>query len=122
MELHNKLLKSLLHNAAIPTNTIVPASPMNIRKRKRVGYDDPEFDIDESIIEPKSRVHQWATGILATKERHKIKRTWHKMLQAEEEEPKEAEDPLWAADKRGLSLPMQAGKPWLFFRMICTDE
>lgn len=72
-------------------------------------YDDPEYDIDDSVIEPKSRVHQWATGILATKERHKIKRTWHKMLQAEVESPKENEDPIWAADKRSI-LPMQAGK------------
>ncbi|WVQ81061.1 hypothetical protein IAT38_003168 [Cryptococcus sp. DSM 104549] len=72
LHLHNKLLVSLLNNAAAPTH--LPASSTHAaRKRKRVGVDDPEFDIDDTVVEPKLRVQAWVMG-MGAKERARVKR------------------------------------------------
>ena len=44
-----------------------------MRKRKRVGPEDPLFDIDETYIEPKVRVQNWMMGING-KERARMRR------------------------------------------------
>ncbi|WWD18358.1 hypothetical protein CI109_102808 [Kwoniella shandongensis] len=74
LELHNKLLLSLLNNAGAPPQHHQPISPLTqLRKRKRVAPDDPEFDIDETTIEPKTRVQQWVMG-MGSRERARVRR------------------------------------------------
>jgi hypothetical protein len=72
-----------------------------------VGPDDPEFDTDENIIEPKSRVVHWYSGI-HPKERSRTKRGWARTLQNEEEKEAPAMEDVWAAEKRRMG--MQASK------------
>jgi transcriptional coactivator HFI1/ADA1 len=38
-----------------------------------VGVDDPEFDTDDTFIEPKARVHQWVVG-MSSRERARVRR------------------------------------------------
>ncbi|KAK8858465.1 hypothetical protein IAR55_002692 [Kwoniella newhampshirensis] len=74
LDLHNKLLLSLLNNAGAPPQHQQPVSPLTqLRKRKRVGPDDPEFDIDDTTIQPKSRVQQWVMG-MGSRERARVRR------------------------------------------------
>jgi transcriptional coactivator HFI1/ADA1 len=61
--LHNRLLLSLLHNASAPSLHSLISPNTGLRKRRRVGYDDPEYDVDESYIEPRGRVQGWMSGI-----------------------------------------------------------
>ncbi|KAK6908331.1 hypothetical protein I203_102332 [Kwoniella mangroviensis CBS 8507] len=75
LELHNTLLLSLLNNASIPPTLYTPIpTTSSARKRKRVSYDDVEYDVDEEAIQPKSRVSQWLSG-LNGRERLRIKRS-----------------------------------------------
>ena len=69
--------------------------------------DDPDFDTDPQIIEPKSRVLHWASGILTTKDRNRVKRAWTKSLQAEQEGG--IDDPIWGHDRRKFGTQMQPG-------------
>jgi hypothetical protein len=78
--LHNKLLISLLHNASTPSQA--PLAPN--RKRKRVPAHDPDFDVDDVIVEPKMRVSQWI-GMLTNRDRGRLKRGMAQNLKAEEE-------------------------------------
>lgn len=80
MGLHNKLLISLLHNASTPSQA--PLAPN--RKRKRVPAHDPEFDVDDVVVEPKMRVSQWI-GMLTNRDRGRLKRGMAQNLKAEEE-------------------------------------
>ena len=108
VELHNRLLLALLHNASVPSHPLTPSSPLSSRKRKRVGPDDPEYDVDENVIEPKSRVHQWMLG-LSGKERARVRRAVMRQEQQGEEEN------VWGTDKKKLSL--QSGE---CFRTLST--
>ncbi|WVW84512.1 hypothetical protein I302_106546 [Kwoniella bestiolae CBS 10118] len=75
LELHNTLLLSLLNNASIPPTLYTPIPTTSAaRKRKRVGYDDVEYDIDEEVIQPKGRVTNWITGVNG-RERVRIRRS-----------------------------------------------
>ncbi|WVQ65921.1 uncharacterized protein L199_004099 [Kwoniella botswanensis] len=75
LELHNTLLLSLLNNASIPPTLYTPIpTTLSARKRKRVSYDDVEYDVDEEAIQPKLRVTQWISG-LNGRERMRIKRS-----------------------------------------------
>ncbi|WWC70627.1 uncharacterized protein I206_104578 [Kwoniella pini CBS 10737] len=74
LDLHNTLLLSLLNNASIPPTLYTPITASSSKKRKRVGYDDVEFDIDEEHIEPKLRVQNWIMGING-RERARIRRS-----------------------------------------------
>ncbi|OCF43920.1 hypothetical protein I317_02190 [Kwoniella heveanensis CBS 569] len=71
--LHNKLLLSLLNNASAPPASHVPSNPLSAKKRKRVAPDDPEFDLDETLIEPKMRVQNWVMG-MGGRERNRLRR------------------------------------------------
>ncbi|WWC88810.1 uncharacterized protein L201_003723 [Kwoniella dendrophila CBS 6074] len=75
LELHNTLLLSLLNNASIPPTLYTPITTSSInKKRKRVPYDNKEFDIDEENIEPKLRVQNLILG-LSGRERLRIRRS-----------------------------------------------
>lgn len=82
MLLHNKLLISLLHNASTPSQA---PSAQIARKRKRVQAHDPEFDIDESLIEPKMRISQWI-GSMTNRDRGRLRRAMNIGVKAAEEE------------------------------------
>ncbi|WRT67658.1 uncharacterized protein IL334_004630 [Kwoniella shivajii] len=73
LELHNTLLLSLLNNASIPPTLYTPMTPASAKKRKRVSYDNPEFDIDDEQVEPKSRVQTWIMG-MGGRERARVRR------------------------------------------------
>ena len=73
MELHNRLLQALLYNASAPTLSAQSPALSNLRKRRRLGPNDPEFDTDDTRIEPKARVHSWVMG-LTGKERMRVRR------------------------------------------------
>ncbi|OCF31319.1 hypothetical protein I316_07105 [Kwoniella heveanensis BCC8398] len=73
VKLHNKLLLSLLNNASAPPASHVPSNPLSAKKRKRVAPDDPEFDLDETLIEPKMRVQNWVMG-MGGRERNRLRR------------------------------------------------
>ncbi|WVF69321.1 hypothetical protein IAT40_004097 [Kwoniella sp. CBS 6097] len=73
VKLHNKLLLSLLNNASAPPASHVPLNPLTAKKRKRVAPDDPEFDLDDTLIEPKMRVQNWAMG-MGGRERNRVRR------------------------------------------------
>lgn len=88
MVLHNRLLVSLLHNASSTPQSHTPTSPLNFRKRKRVGIDDADFDIDDTFIEPKARVQQWMMGI-SGRERARMRRA---VFERENEEDAGGED------------------------------
>ncbi|WVQ96821.1 hypothetical protein IAU59_003928 [Kwoniella sp. CBS 9459] len=73
VKLHNRLLLSLLNNASAPSASHVPLNPLTAKKRKRVAPDDPEFDLDETLIEPKMRVQNWVMG-MGGRERNRLRR------------------------------------------------
>lgn len=73
VQLHNNLLLGLLNNASIPSSSAQSPASANLRKRRKLGHDDPTFDIDDTNIEPKARIHSWVTG-LTGKERLRIRR------------------------------------------------
>jgi hypothetical protein len=79
VHLHDRLLLSLLHNASAPT--ALPIQTPLHRKRKKLETDHPDFDIDENLIEPKSRVQRWISGF-ANRDIARIRRV---MLESEEE-------------------------------------
>ncbi|ORX40222.1 transcriptional regulator of RNA polII, SAGA, subunit-domain-containing protein [Kockovaella imperatae] len=68
VQLHNQFMMALLYHAGIPH---APSS--GGKKRKRVGPEDPDYDVNEYIIEPKARVQQWMQGI-GGRERARIRR------------------------------------------------
>ncbi|KAL7423188.1 hypothetical protein Q5752_002488 [Cryptotrichosporon argae] len=68
VKLHNRLLLSLLTNAAFSPSARA-ASPG--RKRRRAVGDAP--DLDPDVIEPRARAHAWAMG-LGGKERARVRR------------------------------------------------
>jgi len=100
---------SLLHNASLPTHAIAPSSPLTNRKRKRLLPDDPEFDIDDTVIETKSRIQHWISG-LHGKERGRVRRAWMRTLQNEEESKEKEGEDMWNIEKRKLGMQIQAGK------------
>ena len=73
MHLHNRLLQALLYNASAPTLSAQSPALSNLGKRRRLGPNDPEFDTDDTRIEPKARVHSWVMG-LTGKERMRVRR------------------------------------------------
>ena len=73
VQLHNRLLLALLKNASAPANTIPSPTLTNLRKRRRLNVDDPEFDMDPNSIEQKGRVQAWVMG-LTGRERARIRR------------------------------------------------
>jgi hypothetical protein len=73
VQLHNRLLLALLKNASAPANTIPSPTLTNLRKRRRLNVDDPEFDVDPNSIEQKGRVQAWVMG-LTGRERARIRR------------------------------------------------
>jgi transcriptional coactivator HFI1/ADA1 len=73
VHLHNRLLQALLYNASAPTLSTQSPALSNLGKRRRLGPNDPEFDMDDTRIEPKARVHSWVMG-LTGKERMRVRR------------------------------------------------
>ncbi|WVR06236.1 hypothetical protein IAU60_003266 [Kwoniella sp. DSM 27419] len=73
VKLHNKLLLSLLNNASAPPASHTPVSALTAQKRKRVGPEDPEYDIDETLIDPRVRVQNWVMG-MGGRERARVRR------------------------------------------------
>lgn len=73
VQLHNNLLVGLLYNASIPSSSAQSSSSANARKRRKINVNAPEFDTDETNIEPKARISTWAMG-LTGKERMRIRR------------------------------------------------
>jgi hypothetical protein len=89
VELHNRLLQALLYNASAPTLSAQSPALSNLRKRRRLGPNDPEFDTDDTRIEPKARVHSWVMG-LTGKERLRVRRAV--IGRGEEEENEDGEE------------------------------
>ncbi|WVO15895.1 hypothetical protein L204_103560 [Cryptococcus depauperatus] len=71
LHLHNKLLISLLTNAAIPPHE--SSSSASQRKRKRMSVSHPDYDTDDTLIEDKRRVERWVMS-LGKKERARVKK------------------------------------------------
>ncbi|KAK4685433.1 transcriptional coactivator HFI1/ADA1, partial [Tremellales sp. Uapishka_1] len=90
LQLHNKLLVSLLHNASAPPLNHLPPSPA-LQKRKKP--DSEAVDDDDTVIEPKARVHQWVMGI-GGRERNRVRRA----VMGADEEDGEGEDEEEVAD------------------------
>jgi hypothetical protein len=104
--LHNRLLLSLLHNASSPPSPH-SHSPTTVRKRKRGGVDDLDFDADDTTIEPKARVQQWMMGI-SGRERARMRRAV--IERATEEDANGEEEAEWggAKDKWSSFTPSQS--------------
>ncbi|ORY31420.1 transcriptional regulator of RNA polII, SAGA, subunit-domain-containing protein [Naematelia encephala] len=101
VSLHDRLLVSVLYNAGSPiSSSHVPQSPLSARKRKRALPEDPDFDIDESYIEPKARVQHWMSGITG-KERSRLRRAIIERQAGEEDAEGEEEEEDWAAGGGG---------------------
>jgi transcriptional coactivator HFI1/ADA1 len=117
VHLHNRLLISLLHNASAAPPTAAQALS---RKRKRVGVDDPEFDIDDTYIEPRARVHHWVVG-MSSRERARVRRVvMGRGPVPEVDGAGEDEDsPEWDARKRRWSLFQPSERRRLDSRCIC---
>lgn len=73
VHLHNKLLSSLLTNASIPSHDGTSSSLQQRRKRQRPSVNDPDFDVDDTLIESKRRVEGWVMN-LGKKERARVKK------------------------------------------------
>lgn len=73
LHLHNKLLSSLLTNASIPTHDGTSSSLQQRHKRQRPSVNDPDFDVDDTLIESKRRVEGWVMN-LGKKERARVKK------------------------------------------------
>ncbi|RXK41652.1 hypothetical protein M231_01152 [Tremella mesenterica] len=70
LTLHNRLLMSLLQSAS-DSSSLSPGALL--RKRRRAGEQDG-FDMDDTHIEPSTRVQTWLSGITA-RDRVRIRRT-----------------------------------------------
>lgn len=91
------------------TNASLPASSQALnglsRKRKRVPYDHPDYDADETVIELRDRVAHWAAG-MSPSERTRLRKA---ILEREEIEAEVSEE---AAGKKRWS-PFVAGQSCL---------
>ncbi|KIR54360.1 transcriptional coactivator HFI1/ADA1 [Cryptococcus gattii Ru294] len=73
LHLHNKLLSSLLTNASISTHDGTSSSLQQRHKRQRPSVNDPDFDVNDTLIESKRRVEGWVMN-LGKKERARVKK------------------------------------------------
>lgn len=73
VHLHNKLLSSLLTNASISTHDGTSSSLQQRHKRQRPSVNDPDFDVNDTLIESKRRVEGWVMN-LGKKERARVKK------------------------------------------------
>jgi transcriptional coactivator HFI1/ADA1 len=109
VDLHNRLLQALLYNASAPTLTTQSPALSNLRKRRRLGTDDPEFDTDDTRIEPKARVHSWVMG-LTGKERMRVRRA---VIGRGQDEDGEEGDEGDGKKKKSISFaPSKSLAPW----------
>lgn len=104
--MHNKLLLTLLCNAATPPASHPSASQ---RKRKRVGPDDVEYDTDETFVEPKMRIQHWMMGI-GRKERARMRRAVLGRQQQAAQTPAPEDAVASAANDLYKKLPMPLGE------------
>jgi len=119
VQLHNRLLLALLNNASSPISH-TPLSASNVRKRKRVGIDNPEFDTDDTFIEQKARVQYWIKHF-THRERARLRKAIAE--KAEEEDAEGEEVDAWDGGKKWSTyIPSQlvllGGWFWLILHRL----
>ena len=71
--------------------------------------DDPNFDVDDTIVEPKARVHQWMMGI-SGRERARMRRALMGR-ETEDDGEGEVEKPEWGGGKMWSSFTPSQDSP-----------
>lgn len=109
VQLHNRLLLGLLYNSSIPSISAQSPALSHLRKRRKFDHDDPQFDIDETTIESKSRVPSWAMG-LTGKERLRIRRA----VLSRDDDAEDADGDDWDLRRRRMPsfTPSELYLPW----------